>query len=260
MLKKRTALLAGAAVTAVVVVGTALVLWPEEERNARSGHAEPRPPDPTLKARFPQLPAAEVEHRPTLVDPGSAAEVAPPPPALCDACLNKKAVLDVVETYLHHLDPVYLQGGIWAHPLSDVAPEAPGMVAGLPRLPPGLLDAPELNPFGMTVDTRSYSVETTWIVWFQTGWVPRHVIERRIRRVEKTPRGKVVSGDLPEVALSWPPIKEEAFVAVDSRTGEVRPDGLWVGIHGPPAVPRHGRALELARERADHWLRDTAAN
>ena len=258
MLKKRTALLAGAAVTAVVVVGTALVLWPEEERNARSGHAEPTSPDPMLKAPFPPLHAAEVEQYPTLVDPVSAAEEAPA--ALCDACLTEKAVLDVVETYLHHLDPVYLQGGLWAHPLSDVAPETPGMVAGLPKLPPGLLEAPEFNPFGMTVDTRSYSVETTWIVWFQTGWVPRHVIERRIRRVKTTPRGKTFSGDLPEVALSWPPIKEEAFVAVDSRTGEVRPDGLWGGIHGPSIPPRHRRALELARERADDWLRDTAAN
>ena len=50
-------------------------------------------------------------------------------------------------------------------------------------------------------------------------------IERRIRSVRETPDGRIFSGDLPEVALSWPPIKQEAYVAVDGRTGEIRPAG-----------------------------------
>ena len=98
-------------------------------------------------------------------------------------------MLDVVETYLRHLDPVYLQGDIWAHPLADIAPDTPGLVHGQPPLPPELLEVPEFNPFGTTIDTRDHPVETTWIVWVQTGWVPRRWIEQRIRTVEKTTIG-----------------------------------------------------------------------
>ena len=168
-------------------------------------------------------------------------------PALCDGCLTERAVLDVVETYLRHLDPVYLHGEIWAHPLTDVAPETPGSVDGLPKLPPGLLDAPEYNPMGVSIDTRRYPVETTWIVWIQTGWVPNQGIEQRVS-----------SGDLPEVALSWPPIKEETFVAVDGRTGEISPDGIFrltsQGVW--PRPPAHYDAvLDATRVRAARQLR-----
>ena len=125
MLKKRTALFAGAT---VVVVGTALVLWPEEERNARSGHAEPRLPDPMLKAPFPPLPAAEVEDitQPWLI-PFRLPEEAPP--RAVRRLHERKAVLDVVERTCTISTPSSASG-IRAHPLSDVAPETPGMVAG----------------------------------------------------------------------------------------------------------------------------------
>ena len=298
LMDKRIVVRAGwAALAAFVLVGTALVLWPEEQNPSPAGPPEPASPDPA--------PAEAAAVRPPPGPPAADPPVVVPPgaedgggTAPCDGCLTERAVLDVVETYLRHLDPTHLQGGLWAQPLADVAPETPGLVHGLPKLPPGLLEAPELNPFGVAVDTRRYPVETTWLVWLQTGWVPRRAIEQRIRRVRETTIGEIrtratspvqlaaletilealeeawpgrvigddfplqeSSGDLPEVALSWPPIKKETYVAVDARTGKLRPDGIFrltsIGVQ-PEPPPHHERALDLARERAGHWLREAS--
>ncbi|MCY3837835.1 MAG: hypothetical protein OXH09_04160 [Gammaproteobacteria bacterium] len=246
MPRRRKPVLAASAATvaAAAVVALALV--------AREG-APSRPADParaapaTPKAAFPPpLPAA--------AEPAAAAVADPAPAAreeegtvLCAGCLSERAVLDVVETYLRHLDPVLLHGGLWAHPLADVAPETPGPVYGLPKLPPGLLEAPEFNPMGMKVDTREYAVETTWIVWVQTGWVSPRAIEQGISL-----------GELPEVALSWPPIKKEVFVAVDGRTGKLYPHGIFnrttAGLM-PPHPAHYEAVLDATRERAANWLR-----
>ena len=277
----------------VVAVGAALVLWPEGERNDRT--SRDLPPLPSARvAQFPSPPVAAThqaagrDHDP--VAAGGEEEF----PALCDGCLTERAVLDVVETYLRHLDPVYLQGDIWAHPLADIAPDTPGLVHGQPPLPPELLEVPEFNPFGTTVDSRDYPVETTWIVWIQTGWVPRKAIEQRIRRTrertiaemraneplnfdalqtasEEAAPGTVLpddhiirtsSGDLPEVALSWPPIKKQVFVAVDSRNGDLRPDGIFIrtsiGLH-PPHPSHYDAVLDATRERASRWFRGGGA-
>ena len=294
LMDKRIVVRAGwTAGAALVLVGTALVLRPEAQNPSAAGPPEPAPPDPA-PAGFAAVrpPGSPVADPPVVVPPAAEDGNGPAP---CDGCLTERAVLDVVETYLRHLDPVHLQGGLWAQPLADVAPEKPDQVHGLPKLPPELVEAPELNPFGVTVDTRRYPVETTWLVWLQTGWVPRRAIEQRIRRVRETTIGEertrarspvelaaldatlealqeelpgtVVgddfplrdsSGDLPEVALSWPPIKKETYVAVDARTGELRPDGIFrrtsIGVR-PEPPPHHERALELARERAVDWLR-----
>ena len=258
LMYKRVLACAGwVALAAFVLVGTALVLWPEEQNASPAGPPDPTSPDPAP----PEVAADEPPPGPPVADPPvvvpSAAEDGGGP-APCAGCLTERAVLDVVETYLRYLDPVHLQGGIWAQPLADVATEKPGLVRGLPKLPPGLLEAPEFNPFGVTVDTRSYPVETTWLVWLQTGWVPRRAIEQRIRSVTETPDGRTFSGDLPEVALSWPPIKKETFVAVDGRTGEIRSAGIFrMTSQGqwPPYPPHYDAVLEATRQRADHWLR-----
>ena len=284
----RPAAFAGGAVLVAVVVATLVFLWPGDHRNAPP--PSPDPP-PSLAAQFPPPPAAPVP--PPLLqavqDGDDVAAVGEGRPALCDGCLTERAVLDVVDTYLRHLDPVYLQGERWAHPLADVAPDPPDRIR-LPKLPEGLLDAPELNPFGMTVDSRDYPVETTWIVWIQTGWVPRRAIERRIRRTSETTiaemranepldfdalqtalkeaaPGTVLpddytirtsTGDLSEVALSWPPIKKEVFVAVDGRTGRLYPDGIFLlTSHGqvPPFPPHYEEVLDATRQRVARWLR-----
>ena len=66
------------------------------------------------------------------------------------------------------------------------------------------------------------------------------------------------SGDLPEVALSWPPIKEQVFVAVDSRNGELRPDGIFIRTSvgpNPPHPSHYDAVLDATRERASRWFR-----
>ena len=188
----------------------AAALWWGEERKAAPADSAPQGP-PSLDAQLLPQPLLAPEPPPASAVQDVAVAVAEDGgrPALCDGCLSERAVLDVVETYLRQLDPAYLHGEIWAHPLGNVAPEKPGLIHGQPKLPPGLLEAPEINPMGMIIDSRSYPVETTWIVWVQTGWVSRQGIEQ------------LVGNGLPEVALSWPPIKEEAFVAVDSQTGKL---------------------------------------
>ena len=181
----------------------------------------------------------------------------------------------MVETYLRHLDPVYLHGGIWAQTIADLTPEAPGVVEGLPKLPADLLDAPPFNPFGVAIDTAFYP-ETTWFVWFQTGWVPHKAFEREIRRVEETtvgePRAQAppnsaladldddlivtvrAGGDLPEVALSWPPIEQQTYVAVDSRTGKILLSALSRRAE-QRQDPHYDAALAATRDRAARWFR-----
>lgn len=200
---------------AAVIAALLILLWPEGNAPGAAGPTSRDPATPPVASLFPPPPVAVVEPpRAAPPNDNSVPAVEEARPALCHGCLTERAVLDVVETYLRHLDPVYLHGEIWAHPLADIAPETPGHVDGQPKLPPGLLDAPEFNPMGKSIDTRRYPVETTWIVWVQTGWRSQQAIENQI-----------VLGKLPEVALSWPPIKEETFVAVDGRTGEMSPTG-----------------------------------
>lgn len=247
MKKRRAALVAGGAMLGVVVVGAALVLWPEEMRND-SVSRDPPPQPPAQIGHFPPPPVAPIHPAGRRNgDPAVDAGVEEESPALCDGCLTERAVLDVVETYLRQLDPVYLHGELRAHPLADIAPETPGLIYGQPKLPPDLLEVPEKNPMGMIIDSRSYPVEATWIVWVQTGWWPHHVIENQVR-----------SGSLPEVALSWPPIKEEAFVAVDSQTGKLHPDGIFDNTSAglwPPLPPHYDAVLEATHDRVARWLR-----
>lgn len=271
----------------VVAVSAALALWPEPERNDSTSRDLP-PLPPTQVAQLPPPPVAAMHQAARRDDDPVAAGVEEEFPALCDGCLTERAVLDVVEMYLRHLDPVYLQGEIWAHPLAAVAPETPGPIR-LPKLPEGLLEAPDFNPFGRTIETRDYPVETTWIVWIQTGWVPHSAIEQRIRSTSKRTIGEMradnplffdelqsgleeaapgtvlsddytvrtTSGELPEVALSWPPIKDETFVAVDGRTGKLYPDGIFeLTSQGqwPLHPPHYEAVLAATRARAARWL------
>ena len=234
------AALAAAVALALVLQGDAPVP-PASDRSV----AVPAPPKVPSPPRTP-TPAVQPPPARAAVPPNAAGEDQGSP-ALCVGCLSERAVLDVVETYLRHLDPGLLHGGIWAHPLADVDPEVP-----LPKLPPGLLDAPEWNPFGKIIGNRRYPVETTWIVWLQTGWRSQQAIENQI-----------TLGTLPEVARAWPPIKEETYVAVDGRTGELFPDGIFsmttAGLR-PQHPPHYEAVLDAARERAARWLREEAAN
>lgn len=227
------------AVAALAAVTVAMMLAARHQTSPAS--------DPGIAAALPP-PPVEVESPAVEQEPAPVAEHLPRNLVLCDGCLAERAVLDVAETYLWHLDPVYLQGEIWAHPLADIAPETPGLVDGQPKLPPGLLGAPEDSPFGMSIDTRDYPVATTWIVWVQTGWTSYQAIENEIW-----------AGTLPEVARSWPPIKKEVYVAVDALTGEIWPSGIFhqtssLGIQ-PPYPAHYNAVLEATHERVARWLK-----
>ena len=266
------------AVAALVSVVALLALVPQDEATSDDAPATAIESVPPERATFPPPPAAKAS--PTLQaaeDHGR---------ALCEACLPERAVLDVAKTYLRHLDPVYLQREIRAHPLADVLPDVvpENFELILPELPADLVGAPAKNPFGMSIGYGSYPVDTTWFVWVHTGWVPREAIERRVGLPGETVLGPeeadaVVSGDvsirelvpgwqpgdhvrigrlLPDVALSWPPIKEEHDIAVDSRTGDVLDvSGYFVRRARAEDVDSkaHAEALELARVRADQWFR-----
>lgn len=282
------------AVAAVATLAVALAFVPRGEAPATPVAA------PSAKATLPAVEAL------TFPPPLAAKATLDTPEAapteeygrrLCDACLPERAVLDVANTYLRRLDPIYLEGEIRAHPVADVVPEPRQVVprghrlvhrVTLPKLPAGLLGAPEDNPFGLSVDLR-YPVETAWFVWVQTGWIPRERIERMVvfdepgvvvvspeelmalesgdvtldelRPGSWKPGDEIRASRLPQVALSWPPIKKETYIVIDSRTGELRPDGIfhdtWIGIQ-PPYPPHHGEALDMARERAGEWFRGEA--
>ena len=287
---RKPALAASAALTAAVLA-LAFVLREDDEAApvvAKASVVEP-PPE---RLTFPPQPAAGA-----VIEPPPAARAEEFGRMLCDACLPERAVIDVAKTYLRRLDPSYLQGEIWAHPVADVvsAPIPRGQpthrvysMVTLPKLPAGLLGAPEENPFGMSVDPSRYPVETTWFVWVQTGWIPRERIEGLVvfdepgvvavspEELSALESGEVTldelrPGDrqrgveikvsrLPLVALSWPPIKKETYIAIDSRTGELRPDGIFQSLTstGPWYPPHHGEALDMAKERVGEWFRGEA--
>ena len=278
-MRKNTAVFAGAVFAGIVALAAVAVAFTLVAR--QSPPAPDAAADLPMRAAFP--PAAAVDVEPPAVEREPASVVVEHSPALCDGCLTERAVLDVVETYLRHLDPVYLQGERWAQPFAEVDTDKPQ-----PNLPPGLEGAPESNPFGTHVFSY-YPVETTWLVWLQTGWVPHKSIEQLIRTVRETTLGEIrargipetetarveaaleaagmglsndlplqtIHGELPEVALSWPPIKKETYVAVDSRTGKIWPDGIFelTSAGQRPAHPPHyEEVLEATRERVARWL------
>ena len=282
------------AVAAVAALAVALAFVPRGEAPATPVAA------PAAKATLPAVAALTFPPPPAAKATFDTPEAAPTEEygrRLCDACLPERAVLDVANTYLRRLDPIYLEGEIRAHPVADVVPEpiprgepARGRhLVSLPKLPSDLVGAPEDNPFGLSVNPREYPVETAWFVWVQTGWIPRERIERMVvfdepgvvvvspeefmalesgdvtldelRPGSWKPGDEIRASRLPQVALSWPPIKKETYIVIDSRTGELRPDGIfhdtWIGIQ-PPYPPHHGEALDMARERAGEWFRGEA--
>ena len=196
----------------------------------------------TVDARF--LPPTK---SPPEAVPPSAGEAAP-----CAGCLDGAAARDVAEALVDAAGLVYQGVRVErAHDLVWYTKER--------RWPPvptdGLLDAPEYFSFGPKLpmppcrgveDPNCRGPrEEWWIVWFHVGWRTPFEVELEI-----------LHGNLPELAVAWPPIKREEYVVVDARNGEIvdyskeeiyspRPDSLvW--------------AYWSARERARHHLGDAA--
>ena len=190
-----------------------------------------------------------------------------PATAPCAGCLDERAVLDVAGAFLASAMPEHLGIRVERYLVSvpdDVDPVDAASVRRFfrdlrrsprPALPAGLVDAPRTNPFGMSLNFQSGLVDRgwslsealeTWIVWIQIGWWSYDSVERLVER-----------GKLPEVALSWPPLKRETYIFLNARTGEIT---SVIGIQGHlQRVDAQGTHLfvpgrDEASKRAAGWF------
>ena len=178
----------------------------------------------------------------------------------CEGCLDEPAALDVAETFLFHMRADYID--VRAELYADIAAtlEAAGLPppheTWLPKLPPGLADAPA----GYSVSNRrlpevpgwvspdgewTAGPGETWVVWVQEGWFTGWSLEHLIS-----------IGDLPRAAASWPPLKWETYMLVDARSGAVYAAAMWpLGTPVYQDMRTYGdRAREEAAGRAAHWI------
>ena len=247
------------AVVAAAVVALAVLLF------RTSGEADVAAPPPVVVA----------EKEPPETKPEAAAvgaDVVAEQPAAhttapCAGCLDERAVLDVAGAFLASVMPDHL--GIRGERYLVSVPDDvdPGDAASVrrflrdlrhsprPALPAGLVDAPRTNPFGMSLNFQSGLVDRgwslsealeTWIVWIQIGWRDYDSVERLVER-----------GELPEVALSWPPLKRETYIFLNGRTGEIT---SVIGIQGnlrrvdPRGTHLFVPGRDEARKRAAGWF------
>ena len=252
------------AVAVVAVVTLAVLLL------RTSGEADVTAPPPVVVAeKEPPETKSETTSRAAAVGPDVVAEQpAAPTTAPCAGCLDERAVLDVAGAFLAFVMPDHL--GIRAERYlvsvpDDVDPDDVVSVSKFLRdlrlsrrpaaLPAGLVDAPRSNPFGISVDFhsglagRGWSLSEaleTWIVWIQIGWRSYATVERLVER-----------GELPEVALSWPPLKRETYIFLNARTGEIT-SAIGLRGHLGRVDPRRTNLFipgrDEARKRAAAWF------
>ena len=149
-------------------------------------------------------------------------------------------------TYLFHVNPNHL--GLRLELYSDI-PGDPTKQR-LPKLPAGLVGAPLDYSISEMVLPAVKNPNETWVVWVQVGWLDNEGLEYRI-----------LDGDFPPVARSWPPLKYEKFMLVDARTGTLDASGIHsLAWELSKPVPDHpvflfgDTAQRAAQERADHWF------
>ena len=238
------------AVVAVAMTALAVLLFrpPGEEDGAAAPPPPAAVPERGLPGTEPEAPALPVVVAPEVVaeEPAAAPTTAP-----CAGCLDERAVLDVAGGFLFHVMPDHL--GVRAERyLVSIPPDNADLEQMLdapqPGLPPGLVDAPRISLFGMSVRRLGSPSEAleTWIVWIQTGWQSYSTLESLIER-----------GDLPEVARSWPPLKRERYVLVNARTGEITSvDGIRRHLErvDPRGTNLFVPGREEARKRAAAWF------
>ena len=198
--------------------------------------AEPRPPRPPPVALVDRIEPA------TGTTEAAGEEYAAPP---CDGCLNESEALDVAETFIYHMRHDKHIGSR-AELYSDIAArlEAAGLPppheTGLPKLPPGLLDAPPDRSMSGRVLPFVERPGETWVVWVQEGWFDT--------------QSYIDGGILPPTAAAWPPLKHEKYMLVDARSGEVFADDIWRGRHRRSLGTYGDVAAQAAAKRAEHWI------
>ena len=238
--------------TAIVMLAVAAVAALLFRSAGEAEEGAPIPPPPALPHS--ELPATKPQaHLPATVVSDVVANQANPvhTAAPCAGCLDEQAVLDVAGGYLFYVMPDHLgtraERYIVSIPPNDEELE---QILDTPRpaLPPGLLNAPPISPFGMNVQRPGSPSEAleTWIIWIQTGWQSRSTLESLVERDE-----------LPEVALSWPPLKREHYLLVNARTGELTSvEGILGHLDkvDPRGMNLHVLGREEARKRAAAWF------
>lgn len=244
MPSRKTAVAATVAVAAVVVA----LLLPSGESDGGTPPVPVTERAPLSVVPVPEPPAVDVPEPPAADVRGAAAEpgvVVPAP--LCEGCLDEQGVLDVAEGLLSYIMPNHLS--VRAVPYATEYPPGANPLHGRPLLTAGLVDAPPDFSMGKLIVGRVDAAKDeaeTWIVWVQTGWLPYAKLEDYIER-----------GELPEVARSWPPLKEETYVLINARTGELT--GLSDAVLHLRDVDPTGTNLilpgiEEATKRAEAWF------
>lgn len=253
------------AVVAVVVAAALAVLLFRTPGGLDAAAPTPATPaekeQPETEPRAPALPGA-TGREVVAEEPVAASGTAP-----CAGCLDEPAVLEVAEAFLFYVLPDHL--GIRAErylasvpddidlgdrkAISDFSRKLRHLRR--PALPAGLVGAPRINPFGTSVRFGSnvnrgwsFSEELeTWIVWVQFGWRSHASVASLVER-----------GELPEVALSWPPLKREMYILVNARTGEITSvEGIMRGHLrnvDPTGTDLFVPGRDAARKRAAAWF------
>ncbi len=163
----------------------------------------------------------------------------------CEGCLNEAGALDVAETFIYHMrHEKYI--GTRAELYSAIAArlEAAGLPppheTGLPKLPPGLVDAPPDRSMSGRVLPFVERPGETWVIWVQEGWFDT--------------QSYIDGGILPPAAAAWPPLRHEKYMLVDARSGEVFADDIWRSRHRRSLGAYGDVAAQAAARRAEHWI------
>ena len=136
--------------------------------------------------------------------------------------------------------------GLRAELYSDIAArlEAAGLPppheTPLPKLPPGLVDAPPDRSMSGRVLPSVERPAETWVIWVQEGWFDT--------------QSYIDGGILPPIGAAWPPLKHEKYMLIDARSGEVFADDIWRSRHRRSLGAYGDVAAQAAAKRAEHWI------
>ena len=163
----------------------------------------------------------------------------------CEGCLNEAGALEVAETFVYYMRHEKFIG-VRAELYSAIAArlEAAGLPPPhetlLPKLPPGLVDAPPDRSMSGSVLPFVERPGETWVIWVQEGWF--------------NTQSYINGGILPAAAAAWPPLKREKYMLMDARSGDVFADDIWRGRYRRSLGAYGDVAAQAAAKRAERWI------